>query len=289
MKIAIAWKWWAWKTTLSSLIIKKLSKYSKVLALDLDSNVNLATSLWMEKDLDKLVCFWTKKHQVMKYTWSTNMTDWEDRIYLPKNSDWFYDYENDFINNHSIKSKNIKAMSLGFIEDDKRGIESMCDYYEMSKVFLNHYIPKDEFVIADLAAWIEMISRATVMSFDLIFVVTDANLKNLKVTKEILDDLELIWFWKSEIVIIPNKYLDIDDLEIIKNNFLDYNILPWIQYSLDIYNSDSDKNLDFWINQNLDNSIENICNFIKIFPKKSQEQIFERINNLDKIKYDFLK
>jgi hypothetical protein len=37
-----------------------------------------------------------------------------------------------------------------------------------------------------------MISRATVMSFDLIFVVTDANFKNLKVTEEILDDLKLI-------------------------------------------------------------------------------------------------
>lgn len=289
MKIAIAWKWWAWKTTLSSLIIKKLSAYNKVLALDLDSNVNLATSLWMEKDLDNLICFWTKKHEVMNYTWSTSMTDWEDRIYLPKETDWFYDYENDFINNHSIKNWNIKAMSLWFIEDDKRGIESMCDYYEMAKVFLNHYNPNDEFIVADLAAWIEMISRATVMSFDLIFVVTDANFKNIKVTKEILQDLELIWFTKNEIVIIPNKYLDNEDLEIIKSSFLNYNILAWIQYSKQIYDADNNKNLDFWIDQYLDNSIENICNYIKIYNKKSKEEIYKRIDILDKIKYDFLK
>lgn len=289
MKIAIAWKWWAWKTTLSSLIIKKISNRNKVLALDLDSNVNLATSLWMENNLDKLVCFWTKKHEVMKYTWSTSMTDWEERIYIPQLTDGFYDYDNDFINNHSIKSWNIKAMSLWFIEDDKRGIESMCDYYEMAKVFLNHYNSDHEFVVADLAAWIEMISRATIMSFDLIFVVTDANFKNIKVTKEILDDLKLIWFEKQEIVVIPNKYLDQDDLGIIKNNFKEYNILPWIEFSKKIYDADNNKNLDFGIEENLDNSIENIFNFITKFRRKSKEEIYERINNLDKIKYSFLK
>jgi len=289
MKIAVAWKWWAWKTTLSSLIIKKLSIKNKVLALDLDSNVNLVTSLWMEKDLDKLICFWTKKHEVMNYTWSTSMTDWEDRIYLPKETDWFYDYENDFINNHSIKSWNIKAMSLWFIEDDKRWIESMCDYYEMAKVFLNHYNSNNDFVVADLAAWIEMISRATVMSFDLIFVVTDANFKNIKVTKEILDDLKLIWFEKQEIVVIPNKYLDQDDLEIIKNNFKEYNILPWIEFSKKIYDADNNKNLDFGIEDNLDNSIENISNFITNFRRKSKDEVYERIEKLDKIKYSFLK
>lgn len=289
MKIAIAWKWWAWKTTLSSLIIKKISNRNKVLALDLDSNVNLATSLWMENNLDKLVCFWTKKHEVMKYTWSTSMTDWEERIYIPQLTDGFYDYDNDFINNHSIKSWNIKAMSLWFIEDDKRGIESMCDYYEMAKVFLNHYNSDHEFVVADLAAWIEMISRATIMSFDLIFVVTDANFKNIKVTKEILDDLKLIWFEKQEIVVIPNKYLDQDDLGIIKNNFKEYNILPWIEFSKKIYDADNNKNLDFGIEENLDNSIENICNFITKFRRKSKEEIYERIDNLDKIKYSFLK
>jgi len=289
MKIAVAWKWWAWKTTLSSLIIKKLSIKNKVLALDLDSNVNLATSLWMEKDLEKLICFWTKKHEVMNYTWSTSMTDWEDRIYLPKETDWFYDYENDFINNHSIKSWNIKAMSLWFIEDDKRWIESMCDYYEMAKVFLNHYNSNNDFVVADLAAWIEMISRATVMSFDLIFVVTDANFKNIKVTKEILDDLKLIWFEKQEIVVIPNKYLDQDDLEIIKNNFKEYNILPWIEFSKKIYDADNNKNLDFGIEDNLDNSIENISNFITNFRRKSKDEVYERIEKLDKIKYSFLK
>lgn len=289
MKIAVAWKWWAWKTTLSSLIIKKLSIKNKVLALDLDSNVNLATSLWMEKDLDKLICFWTKKHEVMNYTWSTSMTDWEDRIYLPKETDWFYDYENDFINNHSIKSWNIKAMSLWFIEDDKRWIESMCDYYEMAKVFLNHYNSNNDFVVADLAAWIEMISRATVMSFDLIFVVTDANFKNIKVTKEILDDLKLIWFEKQEIVVIPNKYLDQDDLEIIKNNFKEYNILPWIEFSKKIYDADNNKNLDFGIEDKLDNSIENISNFITNFRRKSKDEVYERIEKLDKIKYSFLK
>jgi|TARA_Y100001960_G_C14031818_1_gene520960 hypothetical protein len=45
----------------------------------------------------------------------------------------------EFINNNSINQGNIKLMSLGFIDDDKRGIESMCDYYEMAKVFMNHF------------------------------------------------------------------------------------------------------------------------------------------------------
>jgi hypothetical protein len=64
----------------------------------------------------------------------------------------------------------------------------MCDYYEMSKVFMNHIkLKKDEILVADLAAGIEMISRATIMSFDLIFVVTDENFKNIKVARQIIN------------------------------------------------------------------------------------------------------
>jgi CobQ/CobB/MinD/ParA nucleotide binding domain protein len=64
----------------------------------------------------------------------------------------------------------------------------MCDYYEMAKVFLNHIkLKENEILIADLAAGIEMIARATIMSFDLVFVVTDANFKNIKVAKQIIN------------------------------------------------------------------------------------------------------
>ena len=93
MKIWFAWKWWAWKTTLSSLIIKKLSEKYKILALDLDSNVNLVSSLWL-KNTKNMKYFWPKKDEIMAYTWSTQMDDWENRIFLPKETDWFYNLEN---------------------------------------------------------------------------------------------------------------------------------------------------------------------------------------------------
>lgn len=291
MKIGFAWKWWAWKTTLSSLIIKKLSERYKVLALDLDSNVNLATSLWMT-NLNDLISFWTKKEEVMSYTWSTCMVNWEDRVYLPKKTDWFYDFDSDFINKYSISSWNIKAMSLWFIEDDKRWIESMCDYYEMSKVFINHINLNDEVLVADLAAWVEMISRATIMSFDLIFVITDANFKNIKVANQILKWLELTWFQKNEIVIIPNKYLDNDDLNSIKSNFSDYNVINWIKFDNELYDLDSKKQLISDKIESLDLAINWIVDYIidfKLNNLKSKKDIYNRINNLDDKKEKFLK
>lgn len=291
MKIGFAWKWWAWKTTLSSLIIKKLSERYKVLALDLDSNVNLATSLWMT-NLNDLISFWTKKEEVMSYTWSTCMVNWEDRVYLPKKTDWFYNFDSDFINKYSISSWNIKAMSLWFIEDDKRWIESMCDYYEMSKVFINHINLNDEVLVADLAAWVEMISRATIMSFDLIFVITDANFKNIKVANQILKWLELTWFQKNEIVIIPNKYLDNDDLNSIKSNFSDYNVINWIKFDNELYDLDSKKQLISDKIESLDLAINWIVDYIidfKLFNLKSKKDIYNRINNLDDKKEKFLK
>jgi len=292
MKIWFAWKWWAWKTTLSSLVINKLKEKYSILALDLDSNVNLATSLWMT-NIDKLISFGNKKDEVMQYTHSTKMQDWEKRVYLPTENDWFYDLENDFINTYSIKDKNIKVMSLWFIDDDKRWIESMCDYYEMSKVFLNHLTLKDdEILIADLAAWIEMISRATVMSFNIIFVITDANFKNIKVANQILTWLELIEFKKDEIVIIPNKYLDKEDLESIKQNFDWYNILNGIEFDDEIYDLDSKKELKAEKIQKLDLSISNICDYIinyKNNHKKDNSYIYNRINFLDLKKENFLK
>jgi len=290
MKIGFAWKWWAWKTTLSSLVIQKLSKSKDVLALDLDSNVNLALALWVWDEIKNLKYFWKEKHTIMKYTWSTEMTNWEERTYLPKETDGFYTYESDFINEHSIRKGNIKIMSLWFIDDELRWIESMCDYYEMSKVFLNHInLDNNQILVADLAAWIEMISRATVMSFDLIFVVTDANFKNIKVSKDILKDLALIWFEKDEIAIIPNKYLDLEDLNFIKKEFDWYNILEGIEFDENIYKLDSDKKLESSLLGELDKKIDKIAEMILNFKQKSKEEIYDRIDKLDKKKQDFLK
>ncbi len=291
MKIWFAWKWWAGKTTLSSLIINKISERYNTLALDLDSNVNLATSLWMT-NIEELVTFWSKKEEVMEYCWSTKMVEWEDRVYLPDNSNNFYEYDNEFINKYSIKKWNIKAMSLGFIEDEKRWMESMCDYYEMSKVFMNHYNTKDDdFLIADLAAWMEMISRATVMSFDLIFIITDANMKNIKVANQIIKSLELTSFEKDEFIIIPNKYIDEEDLWIIKGSFSWYNIIDWLIFDSKLYDLDSKKELEMWKIESLDEAVEKIVNYILMFRKnklKTKEQIYDRIKKLDERKSNFL-
>lgn len=291
MKIWFAWKWWAGKTTLSSLIIKKLSEKYKIMALDLDSNVNLASSLWFE-NIWEINYIWPKKDEIMAYTWSTDIDDWDNRIFLPKETDWFYDLENKFIKGNSLTKGKITAMSLGFIEDEKRWIESMCDYYEMAKVFLNHIkLKENEILIADLAAGIEMIARATIMSFDLVFVVTDANFKNIKVAKQIINWLEMIDFKKDEFFIIPNKYLDEEDLEIIKNNFSEYNILPWITFSEEIYDLDSEKKLHLWEIKELDKTIDKIAEKIieiKNSRKNTENRIKNRIKFLDEKKAKFL-
>jgi len=70
-----------------------------------------------------------------------------------------------------------------------------------------------------------MISRATVMSFDIVFVVTDSNHKNLKVTEQILQYMEHIYFTLGEVAVIPNKYID-SGLEDIQKRFSKDTILP---------------------------------------------------------------
>lgn len=290
MKIAFAWKWWAGKTTLSSLIIRELSRQYKILALDLDSNVNLANSLWMDSTF--LNYLGPQKDKIMSYTKSTSMTDWENRIYLPKKHDWFYNYDHEFIDKNSIKKWNISLLSLWFIEDDNRWIESMCDYYEMSKVFMNHInLENNEILVWDLAAWVEMISRATVMSFDLIFIVTDINFKNIKVSKQIINWLEKIWFNKDEFCIILNKYLDESDFEDASKIFSGYDIVAWIPYLDEIYDLDLWTEWDYSIDKNTKKSIDKICKKIVDFKSsdlKTQEEIYRRISALDKIKEDFL-
>jgi len=39
----------------------------------------------------------------MNYTNSTSMTDWEERIYSPKENDGSYHYNHDFVEKHSLK------------------------------------------------------------------------------------------------------------------------------------------------------------------------------------------
>jgi len=169
-------------------------------------------------------------------------------------------------------------------------MESMCDYYEMSKVFLNHMnLNENEILVADLAAGIEMISRGTIMSFDIIFVVTDANFKNIKVSNQILENLSIINFEKKEIAIIPNKYLDEEDLENIKNHFSKYNILEGIAFSEELYDLDSKKELNFENINQLDEVVNNIANYILNYKRKSKEEIAKRIEFFDTKKREFLQ
>ena len=69
----------------------------------------------------------------------------------------------------------------------------------------------------------------------------------------------MIDFKKDEFFIIPNKYLDDEDLEIIQNNFSKYNILPWIAFSEEIYDLDSEKKLHLWDIVELDKAIDKIA------------------------------
>jgi len=286
MKIAFAGKGGAWKTTLASLLIQKLAQKYSVLALDLDSNVNLAQALGFS---GKMPYFGEQKDEIMSYTHSTRMHEWEERVYMPQETDGFYDLHHPCIEQYSLQKENIHVMSLGTIPQERHGIESMCDRYEMAKVFLNHIRLWDgEILVADLAAGIEMISRATVMSFDIVFVVTDSNHKNLKVTEQILQYAENIFFTPEEIAIVPNKYIP-EGLEQIHARFPQYTILPWIPFCEEIYADDSQKKLSLHSHEQIAASIDALSAYIEVFPQKSQAEIYARIGKLDEKKKVFLQ
>lgn len=283
MKIAIIWKWWAWKTTISVLVLQALAKQNKVLAIDCDSNKNLIDYLWFEKN-ENIFELWDLKKEVFDLS-KVSISEY-DRKYFPINWIWVFNTNDELYKKVSYTKDNLSLIELWSPKEKRVWVTWMCPYNETIKVYLSNLVEKEgEIVWCDFAAWSEVAGKWIVASFDNIIIPLEPNSKNLDVAKDIYKTLKLINF--ENIYFIANKISSYEDIDFINSYFWEKLNFIWeIPFSKEIMKADINWNLYFDnLSQDLKNNIENIVNNIKNLTS-DRKKALDRIIALDILKWD---
>lgn len=248
MKIAIAGKGGTGKTTTTTLLVTYLQKTKHILALDADSNENLAESLgFPEKDIHSMNRLRYFMDQVYGYT-KTDL-NWETRHLTPHPHANYYIFKNgkmdDFLRNITLTKDKVSVGHLGTVEEAKRGIQSMCGSYGLMRVFLNHLQEgKNDVVLVDLPAGNELLTRATVMNMDEVLLIVEPTAKNLTVAKDIMLSLKILHF--DHVYCIVNKSFKKTDIEYVSKELrIKPSQMRRIPFSTQILELDNAKELSF--------------------------------------------
>jgi len=248
MKIAVAGKGGTGKTTISTLLVTYLASNAKVLAIDSDSNENLAYALnFPEHGISKMPRI--RKFMEDIYSYTKTDPDWETRHLSPKHDANYYSFNNGikdpFLEKITLTKDNISVAHLGTVEEDKRGIQSMCGSFGLMRVFLNHLNEgSKDYVLVDLAAGNDLLTRATVMNMDEILLVVEPTFKNLSVAKDILISLKYLSL--DRVYVIVNKSFDDKDIELVsKELIIRKDNIRRISFDQKIIELDNAKSLSF--------------------------------------------
>lgn len=248
MKIAIAGKGGTGKTTITTLLTTYLAKSSHVLAIDSDSNENLGFALGFDnQELAKIGKIRHFMDEVYAYTHTDK--DWETRRITPKKTANFYNFVNGkkdaFLEKVSTSKGNISISYLGTVDEDKRGIQSMCGSFGLLRVFLNHLVEgENDFVLVDLPAGNELLTRATVINMDEILLVVEPTAKNLSVAQDIIVSLKMLDF--EHVYCIVNKSFKESDTQYVgKTLGISEDHIRRIPFSEQILQEDNNNSLSY--------------------------------------------
>ncbi|WP_091934140.1 ATP-binding protein [Methanolobus profundi] len=171
VKIAVTGKGGVGKTTLSGTLARMLARDGyDVLAIDADADMNLASSLGIEKAPEPL-------------------TDYQDLIEERAGEKGgmfkFNPKVDDIVDRFGVVGPdNVKMLVMGTIE--RGGSGCMCPASAFLKAFLRHVVLKDtSAVILDMEAGIEHLGRGTTRGIDLMIVVVEPGMRSIETAQRI--------------------------------------------------------------------------------------------------------
>ncbi len=283
MKIAVAGKGGTGKTTIITLLATCLADKGHVLAFDVDTNENLASSLgFLGKEVKKLDKIRNHIDDIFDYT--KTEIDWKKRSFLPHKDAGYYYFEDGqmdpFLKKVSLTRGKISVSHLGNVDEDKRGVENMCDSFTLMRILLNHLtVGENDHVLVDLAAGNDLITRATIINMDEVLLVVEPTAKNLAVAKDILISLRAIQF--ENIFVLINKSFKESDLKLASKELnIDSKNLRRIPFSQEILELDNENKLTFEkVSDEIKKPIEEIVNLME--RNKKRKSLEERAKLLD--------
>ncbi len=227
MKIAVSGKGGVGKTTLSAALAKLMADEGRsVIAIDADPAANLASALGLQ-DLGGLVPLAQMKDLIRERTGVKKDGYGAFFKMNPKVSD--------LPESLSIEKDGIKLMVLGGVF--KGGGGCACPENVLLKTLLGHLmLQRDEVVIADMAAGIEHLGRATVQGIDAMLVVVEPGRRSVETGRRVLQLAGEIGL--EQVFIVGNKMQGDAHRRFVEDAFVDTPVLGFISYNETILEAD---------------------------------------------------
>ncbi|HIE34468.1 MAG TPA: carbon monoxide dehydrogenase [Candidatus Altiarchaeales archaeon] len=179
MKIAVTGKGGSGKTTIALYLSKRFSeKGMDVLAVDADPSLNLMAMFGYE--------------EITPISEIENLVN--ERARTPEGLVKLNPRVDDLIDEYSIKiDKNLRVLAIGTVT--KAGSGCLCPENATLRALLHELVLKrDEAVILDMEAGLEIMSRGTIKNIDVMLAITEPSYSSISVTKNLLrfaDELDI--------------------------------------------------------------------------------------------------
>lgn len=218
LKIAVAGKGGAGKTTLAGGLALYFSKKNKVIAVDSDPSMNLHTALGVEnpRPVSELKDLIKDRTVVAEGIFNIN----------PK--------VNDIPETHSAVRENLKLLVMGTVEKGGKGC--MCPENTFLSALLRHLVLKrDEVLILDTEAGVEHFGRKTAEGFDVMLVLCEPSVKAIDTANRIHALSKEIGI--KQVYAVANKIANDEQMDLIKTG-LDFEVLCPIPYDGEVIKAD---------------------------------------------------
>jgi len=232
LKISVVGKGGTGKTLVSATLARFLSrKGNKVITVDLDSNPNLGFALGLDEEVLESIVPIVKNDELIAAR--TEIQGAPSGVFKlnPKVSD--------LVEQFGIPTKdNVLLLIAGYITKSEQGC--MCGAHSLLKALLRHLVARrEEFVILDVEAGLEVFGRGTIKQTDFLVVVTDPSLRSLQTVERIVRLSEEGGLPAERTICIVNK-LPKDGADYKKKiiNKIPFKLVLEIPYSVDITNAE---------------------------------------------------
>ena len=220
MKIAVTGKGGTGKTTIAFHLARIYAKKNlNVIAVDADSSLNLASYFGHEdqKPISSIKELVDKRARISD-------------VLVNLNPD-----VHDLIDEYSAPiAENLKLLLLGGVS--RAGSGCLCPENSLLRALMQELVlERNEIVILDMEAGLEIMSRGTLRGIDAIIAVTEPNIGSISVTKKLLEFSKELGIENSYVIV--NK-VDEEQLEYLARKFSIFHSLP---FSADLQKSSMDR------------------------------------------------
>lgn len=229
MKLAVSGKGGVGKTTISSMIVLELARRGKqLLAIDADPNGGLADALGYDRDaMGPIVPLVERKSLVEERTGASPGESGGYFVLNPK--------VDDFVTRFSVEINGIPTLVMGGLKEALTGC--YCSENALLRSLLRHLmVERDEWVVLDMEAGFEHLTRGTAQSVDLLLIVVEPGERSIGTAGKLIGLAAHAGIPKSRCVL--NKLHDEEQLQAVTSRFAPGSVIASMPFDIDAVKAD---------------------------------------------------